>query len=170
LAAPGPVSPPRVPFGRRFTLWISVLVIAVLALVLLGRLEAEAARSERELVHFTLNQLRAQLLLEEARWRLTGREVNWSRFEGTDPVALLEQPIPRYRPQCGAAGPEAAGHWCFDKASGTLLYRPGFIERFEGRPAGADGVWRWRVRAKESMPGLELVLVPLMSGGREVRE
>ncbi|MFE8072915.1 hypothetical protein QQM79_17790 [Marinobacteraceae bacterium S3BR75-40.1] len=140
-----PPSPMRALSSRRLSVWLSVMIIGVLVWVLLGRLEREAGRSEEQLLRMHLNEIRMQLVLDIALWRIHGKRQSLQALLQRDPLKAMEEPPPGYIGDCPAAIPQKPGLWCFDAGRNELVYRPHFITTFEGRPLTGEGVWRWRV-------------------------
>ena len=112
---------------RGFTLFelaVAVSVIAVLAVVLLGRLEVVQQEAERVAVQQTLLALRAGLRMQVLELYASDRQNQLPALAGQNPIDWLAEKPANY---LGAyMSPEMEklpqSHWFFDRSNAELVY------------------------------------------------
>jgi hypothetical protein len=128
------------PFAASHWLPVTVvlLIVALLALVLLDRLDRAAAESEKLMLELTVRNMNLGLQAAKGHALAQGREAEIRTWRGENPVRWLGGALPAYQGECRAAGRELApGQWCFAAESGALVYAVkarGRVHDRQGRP------------------------------------
>jgi len=132
------------------------VMLGSLAMGLLWALDDVKERAERQTVDLTLRNMRTgmQLAMGEALIRQREREI--ATWVGGNPINWLGAPPGGYRGECSAEEGRglSGGEWCFERASGELVYRPNSVDHLRDSRGEKDspcGQLRWRVaRVSES--------------------
>ena len=105
---------------------VSLSVILTLAGVLLNRLAYYQEAAEKAQMEHTVNGLKLALQLRIGLDLGRQRPGDFIGISRENPVTWLDQPMPGYRGEVGAAEAQALepGSWCFDRTQGELVYRP----------------------------------------------
>ena len=126
---------------------VSVVVVAILAAILLQKLDEVGEDAERLLLDMTVRNMRTGLQLAIGDAIIHGREGELVTWVGRDPTIWLGQAPAGHLGDChGGPASLAGGKWCFDGATRILWYRP----RHHGLVtdgARVAGVLGWRVGA-----------------------
>ena len=112
---------------RGFTLFelaAAVSVIAVLAVVLLGRLEVVQQEAERVAVQQTLLALRAGLRMQVLELYASDRQNQLPALAGQNPIDWLVEKPANYLGAYSAPEMEKLpqSHWFFDRSNAELIY------------------------------------------------
>lgn len=112
---------------RGFTLFelaAAVSVIAVLAVVLLGRLEVVQQEAERVAVRQTLLALRAGLRMQVLELYASDRKNQLPALAGQNPIDWLAEKPANYLGAYNAPEMEKLpqSHWFFDRSNAELIY------------------------------------------------
>lgn len=112
---------------RGFTLFelaVAVSVIAVLAVVLLGRLEVVLQETERVAVQQTLQALRAGLRMQVLELYASDRQNQLPALAGQNPIDWLAEKPANYLGAYMAPDIEKLpqSHWFFDRSNAELIY------------------------------------------------
>ena len=112
---------------RGFTLFelaVAVSVIAVLVVVLLGRLEVVQQDAERVAVRQTLLALRAGLRLQVLELYASDRQNQLPALAGQNPIDWLAEKPANYLGAYSAPEMEKIpqSHWFFDRSNAELIY------------------------------------------------
>ena len=112
---------------RGFTLFelaVVASVIAVLAAVLLGRLEVVQQEAERVAVQQTLLALRAGLRMQVLELYASDRQNQLPALAGQNPIDWLAEKPANYLGAFSAPEMEKLplGHWFFDRSNAELVY------------------------------------------------
>ncbi|MFC5545576.1 hypothetical protein ACFQGA_17640 [Marinobacter koreensis] len=143
--------------SRRFRLALVLVILAVLGWFLVGALERQASKVERQSVGLVLSQLRAALVVKGAEIMLD-RGARFESYVGINPVGLVQQNWNSFEGACTDDGP-ARGKWCFrpspevkgDTAkTGRLLYRPEHRIQIGQRVAEPGATLGWMVTTQFS--------------------
>jgi hypothetical protein len=129
-------------------LLVSVCLVGVFAWFLLSTLERESERAERVSLKVAVSQLRAALVIKGAEVHLSRHE-QYEDWAGSNPMLLLQQPLPGYQGLCEEKDPPV-GAWCFEEGSqkdgrGVLRYRPGQPITMEGQTGTRKQALAWSV-------------------------
>ena len=114
------------------------VMLGALAIYLFNALREAQEKAEVQIVELTLRNMRTgmQYAMAEALMRQRVSEV--ARWAGSNPARWLEISPIGYRGECSAAEratmPEGA--WCYERASGELVYRPRNAGRLQGLDEG----------------------------------
>jgi prepilin-type N-terminal cleavage/methylation domain-containing protein len=136
--------------GRGFTLFEFVLVIsiiAILAKVLVGRIDSTAAIAEKTAMEATVNQINTALLFEFADNVIHNTRGKISGMAGRNPVDWLAQPPSNYVGEFSTAPQpsEVAGSWYFDTTDHVMVY---MVRRGDDFQPDSAGIKRVRYRIK----------------------
>ena len=107
-----------------FEFAVVAIIFAVLAGVLLRKLQFYQAEAERIAVEQVVTSLRAALASKAASLYLKGNEAEFASLRQQNPMAWLERQPPNYAGEFDAPKPGAVpeGHWYFDRSTATLSY------------------------------------------------
>lgn len=130
---------------RWFLGGVSMALIAVLSLWLLSALQRMQVVVERMVVEQTVQNIRTGLKVAMAEAVISGREAEIAGWAGENPVRWLVAPPSDYRGECHPGIEAAEGEWCFERASGDLVYRPRHADGVRGADGRAPTALRWRV-------------------------
>lgn len=99
-----------------------------------------------------VEEMRKAAAMEVVAYTNRSRRAELRDLEGTNPVELLEEPMPSYHGVQRDRKPREMprGAWWFDEGQGLLIYRVEHPDRFRGGPE--DGPDRVRLRV-EVQPG-----------------
>jgi len=139
-----------------FTLLELIVVIALvgsLAAVALERLQFYQELAEKAAMEYTVASLRSGLRMQVAEFMVEGRMRQLPTVAGSNPMLLMEAPLPNYR-EDAPQSPDAAnagnarkarwdGYWFFDTARKELVYQ---VKRGAHFIAGSDGQKQVRYR------------------------
>lgn len=136
--------------SRWLPVTVTVGIATVLLVWLLEALNDAQELAERTVVEVTARNMRNGLQLATAEARLHGREHEIPTWVGENPVRWLGGNPSGYMGDCAGSAVPSAGHWCFDRARGELVYLPINRERLRLRNADVtegSKVLRWHVVA-----------------------
>jgi prepilin-type N-terminal cleavage/methylation domain-containing protein len=126
--------------SKGFTLFELILVIIVVALtagMLFGRVLDYQEIAEKTAMEQTAGTLRSALALQISGLLARGKGEDLAKLAAVNPIALLAEVPQNYVGEYyGAAEDVAAGNWYFDLKSRQLVYLVRHGEHFQ---AGADG-------------------------------
>lgn len=113
---------------------VVAIIFAILAGILLRKLQFYQGEAERIAVQQVVTSLRAALATRAASLYLRGNEAEFPALARQNPIDWLARPPPNYvgefdAPQPGVVPP---GHWYFDRSTTTLSYllnKPEFFGR-----------------------------------------
>lgn len=147
---------------RRGVFWLAILLLGGLGYVLAGNVQDRLREAETTSVRVTLNNLRSQLVIEQATARAQLRKDDLAKYEGHNPFELVEKVPGSYEGDCPAdASRQSRGSWCYATGKGAIYYRPRF-ENAVPRQKLETGRYGWRLELDRDQPGQpELQLSPL---------
>ena len=134
--------------GSNWLRWsVFVVAIAVFAVWLLAALRQMQAMGEKTMVELTVRNINTGLKASMCEAVIEQRGGEIAAWAGSDPVRWLATPPSGYVGECRRDEEYVAGAWCFESASGDLVYRPRspIGLRLEGNHGDEPAVLRWRV-------------------------
>ena len=134
--------------GSNWLRWsVFVVAITVFSVWFLTALRQMQAMGEKTMVELTVRNISTGLkvAMSEAVIEQRGGEI--AAWAGTNPVRWLAVPPSGYVGECRRGEEYAVGAWCFESASGDLVYRPRnpIGLRLEGSRGDEPKVLRWRI-------------------------
>lgn len=132
-----------------FSILLLILVLGGL-FVLLESLE----RSEKLAVELNIRSMQIGLKVAMAEAMMQGREAEWARWPGSNPVRWLGTPPEGYRGECARQEAEhlPGASWCFNREAGELVYRSRYGRHLRLADGGAnEKLLRWRVACSANM-------------------
>ena len=144
-------------FGDRYIIVaVSVLIVAVLASVLLGRLEREMANAEYAKFELRLAEMRSALLLHQLLGKTSAAKASILLLAGGNPMELLQgRENDRPESYLGVAKlstlsvGDAQGNWVYDPDERVIAYLPQssrWLERL-----GSQSPWlKFQLRASST--------------------
>lgn len=157
-----------------FELAVVASVIAMLAVVLLGRLEVVQQEAERVAVQQTLLALRAGLRMQVLELYASDRQNQLPALAGQNPIDWLAEKPANYLGAYSAPEMEKLpqSHWFFDRSNAELIY---ILNRSNSFGVSYSGLLRFKVslrrasatRAQSSRPvdAPEVALIQLGEAG-----
>jgi len=147
---------------RRGVFWLAILLLGGLGYALAGNVQDRLREAEATSVRVTLNNLRSQLVIEQATARTQLRRSELMEYEGRNPFELVEETPSNYEGNCpDDATDQSRGSWCYEAETGVVFYRPRFdgVASAEKMQTGRHG---WHLELNRDQPGQpELQLTPL---------
>ena len=135
--------------ASKFEFAIIVAIFGVLAVLLMVRLNAIQAEAERTEVDLTVRNIRVGIQLAIGERIMHGQEDRIDEVAQASPIDFAAAPSgERPRSFSTARFPEAPGQWAYDPLSRELSYRP----RLPGAFDGAREL-RWRYQAHVDAAG-----------------
>lgn len=134
--------------GTLLELAVASIIIAVLAVLLLNRMQRYQEAAEKTVMETTVVNMRSGLRWRVAELMVQGRMDEMGRLSRESPVLWLEAPPSNYvgpvdNPEQQAIPP---GSWYFDTTRRELVYLPDRSKYFRPGPDGEKAV-RYRVTA-----------------------
>ena len=121
---------------------LAVIIVSLLIVFAFQRIASLQSDMERAAVRSTVAAMREALSLQFARLVVDGDLAQARDYIGGNALALLHPPPAGYagRVHHAHAADLRPGHWYYDAAAGTVLYRPAY-----GESSGATTLLRWHV-------------------------
>ena len=147
------------PAGRRtgftlFELIVVICLIAVMAAILLNRLQVYKEAAEKAGMQQTAAAIRSALQMRVASYMIGGRDNEIQSLSTKNPVSWLQEAPANYAGEffSDAYARVAPGSWYFDLTRNELIYVINLGDNFKPGPDGRKWV-RYRVRiGYEDMP------------------
>lgn len=145
--------PPSDIWRKRAVNWLSLVVLGLVVGTFGVYLQKWAAEAEAMSVRVTLNNLRAQLAIEENTARARLDRASLGDRAGDNPMDWVERPPASYTGDCANGASGDRGSWCFDAKRGVLRYYPrfGLGTRFERAFDGEAYIWRVGVTDRDHL-------------------
>lgn len=142
-----------------FQISVIAAIIVLLAAVLLNALHYVQEKAERTVMEATVQNMEKGLQIEIRTREIRGQTASIRNLAGANPVSWLASPPEGYAGVCKKT--RAPGEWCFDEATGEVVYRPRLDKNLEFHAAGAREL-RWRAGLSKE------IAVPQTGGNQPV--
>ena len=129
----------------KFEFLLVVALVGILGTILLARMTALEAESERIAAMLTIRNIRSGLQMAQGEFLMRGKEAAMAQLLTANPLDFLKQSGEQ---DDGGIHGGATGNWQFDAARRELVYRPRMKEAFGGRDE-----LRWRIEGIPSSSG-----------------